>query len=51
MTSAKASHRDRLRRLLDAPHQQLTGPIVLVWDNLNARVSAPMAELAAAGLG
>jgi putative transposase len=35
-------------RLLDAAHQQLTGPIVLVWDNLNAHVSAPMAELAAA---
>jgi hypothetical protein len=35
-------------RLLDAAHQQLTGPIVLVWDNLNTHVSAPMAELAAA---
>jgi putative transposase len=35
-------------RLLDAAHQQLGGPIVLVWDNLNAHVSAPMAELIAA---
>jgi transposase len=35
-------------RLLDAAHQQLTGPVVLVGDNLNAHVSAPMAELAAA---
>ena len=35
-------------RLLDAAHQQFTGPIVLVWDNLNAHVSAPMTELAAA---
>jgi hypothetical protein len=28
--------------LLDAAHQQLGGPIVLVWDNLNAHVSARM---------
>jgi putative transposase len=35
-------------RLLDAAHQQLGGPIVLVWDNLNAHVSAAMAELVAA---
>ena len=26
--------------LLDAAHQQLGGPIVLVWDNLNTHVSA-----------
>ncbi|MER6060634.1 hypothetical protein ABT167_05380 [Streptomyces sp. NPDC001792] len=26
-------------RLLDAAHQQLGGPIVLVWDNLNTHVS------------
>jgi DDE superfamily endonuclease len=32
-------------RLLDAAHQQLGGPIVLVWDNLNAHVSHAMAEL------
>ena len=35
-------------RLLDAAHQQLGGPIVLVWDNLNTHVSAAMAELVAA---
>ena len=28
--------------LLDAAHQQLDGPIVLVWDNLNTHVSAAM---------
>ena len=32
-------------RLLDAAHQQLTGPLVLVWDNLNTHVSATMTEL------
>jgi len=35
-------------RLLDAAHQQLNGPIVLVWDNLNTHVSGAMAELIAA---
>jgi transposase len=35
-------------RLLDAAHQQLGGPIVLVWDNLNTHVSGVMADLAAA---
>jgi len=35
-------------QLLDAAHQQLGGPIVVVWDNLNAHVSAAMAELVAA---
>ena len=35
-------------RLLDAAHQQLGGPLVLVWDNLNAHVSGVMAELIAA---
>ena len=34
--------------LLDAAHQQLGGPIVVVWDNLNSHVSAAMAELVAA---
>ena len=34
--------------LLDAAHQQLGGPIVLVWDNLNTHVSAAMRELVAA---
>jgi len=37
-------------RLLDAAHQQLGGPIVLVWDNLNTHTSRAMAELIAARL-
>jgi hypothetical protein len=32
-------------RLLDAAHQQLDGPLVLIWDNLNTHTSAAMAEL------
>ena len=35
-------------QLLDAAHQQLAGPLVLVWDNLNTHVSGVMAELIAA---
>jgi hypothetical protein len=35
-------------RLLDAAHQQLGGPLVLVWDNLNMHVSRAMSELVAA---
>jgi putative transposase len=35
-------------RLLDAAHQQLGGPLVLVWDNLNTHVSQAMRELVAA---
>jgi putative transposase len=31
--------------LPDAAHQQLGGPLVLVWDNLNTHVSAAMAGL------
>lgn len=31
--------------LLDAAHQQLGGPIVLVWDNLNTHVSRTMRQL------
>jgi putative transposase len=34
--------------LLDAAHQYLQAPIVLVWDNLNVHVSAAMRELIAA---
>ena len=34
--------------LLDAAHQQLGGPLVLVWDNLNVHTSAAMGELIAA---
>ena len=29
-------------RFLDAPHQQLDGPMVLVWDNLNTHTSRAM---------
>jgi putative transposase len=35
-------------QLLDAAHQQLGGPLVLVWDNLNTHLSAAMTELIAA---
>ena len=34
--------------LLDAAHQQLGGPIVLVWDNLSTHTSKAMTELIAA---
>jgi DDE superfamily endonuclease len=40
--------RTRLRRLLDATHQQLQAPIVLIWDGLNAHKSARMRGLIAA---
>jgi hypothetical protein len=32
----------------DAAHQQLAGPLVVVWDNSNTHVSAAMARLAGA---
>ena len=35
-------------RLLDAAHQQLAGPIVVIWDNLNAHRSRAMQRLIAA---
>jgi transposase len=35
-------------RFFDAAHQQLTGPLVVVWDNSNTHVSAAMARLIAA---
>jgi hypothetical protein len=35
-------------QLLDAAHQQLGGPLVVIWDNLNTHISAAMAELIAA---
>ena len=35
-------------RLLDAAHQQLGGPLVVIWDNLNTHVSRAMTELVAA---
>jgi transposase len=35
-------------QLLDAAHQQLGGPLVVVWDNMNTHLSRAMAELIAA---
>ena len=35
-------------RFLDGAHQQLGGPVVLVWDGLNTHVSRAMRELVAA---
>jgi putative transposase len=35
------SERDYIS-LIDAAHQQLNGPVVLVWDNLNTHISAAM---------
>ena len=35
-------------RFLDAAHQQLDGPVVLVWDGLNTHTSRAMRELIAA---
>ena len=35
-------------RFLDAAHQQLGGPVVLVWDSLNTHTSRAMRELIAA---
>jgi putative transposase len=35
-------------QLLDAAHQQLAGPLVVVWDNLNSHVSQEMTGLIAA---
>ncbi len=35
-------------RFLDVAHQQLDGPVVLVWDNLNTHVSRAMGEMVAA---
>jgi putative transposase len=32
-------------RLFDAAHQQLPGPLVVVWDNLNSHTSAAMTAL------
>jgi hypothetical protein len=38
-------------RLFDAAHQQLSGPLAVVWDNLNTDTSAGMAELVESGTG
>ena len=31
--------------LIDAAHQQLNGPIVVIWDNLNTHISAAMRQM------
>jgi transposase len=46
--SRKGSTEADYARLFDAAHQQLDGPIVIIWDNLNTRVSIRMKELTAA---
>jgi hypothetical protein len=48
--AADHGHRVEDLRLvfLDAAHQQLGGPLVVVWHNLNTHVSAAMAQLIAA---
>lgn len=38
------SERDYIN-LLDAAHQQLDGPMVLVWENLNTHISAAMRQM------
>ena len=38
-------HRDGLRAVLDAAHQQLGDLLVLVWDGLNTHTSRAMREL------
>ena len=47
-TGRKAFTEADYAALLDAAHQQLGGPIVLVWDNLSTHTSRAMAELLAA---
>jgi hypothetical protein len=37
--------------LLDAAHQRLGGPLVLVWNSLNAHVSRAMGERSRPGTG
>lgn len=44
---AKGFDEEGYAALLDAAHQQLGGPLVLVWDNINTHVSTRMAELIA----
>ncbi|WUW51673.1 transposase [Streptomyces sp. NBC_01456] len=43
----KGFRENDLARLLDAAHQQLGGPIVLVWDNATAHTDHAMRELIA----
>ena len=48
VTGARGFTETDYARFLDAAHQQLNGPVVLVWDNLNTHLSRAMAELVAA---
>ena len=48
MTGARGSPEADYARLLDDAHQQLGGPLVVVWDGLNTHVSHSMADLVAA---
>jgi transposase len=47
-TSRKGFTETGYARLLDDAHQQLGGPLVLVWDNLNTHVSRAIRDLVAA---
>jgi transposase len=47
-TSSRGFRERELIALLDAAHQQLRGPIVLIWDRLPAHRSARMRKLIAA---
>ncbi|MET7419506.1 transposase [Dactylosporangium sp. NPDC005555] len=44
----KGFRENDLARMLDAAHQQLHGPIILIWDGLNTHRSARMRTLIAA---
>ena len=56
LPGARAGGKDRRKgfaetgyaELLDAAHQQLGGPLVVIWDNLNTHTSAAMTRLIAA---
>jgi hypothetical protein len=47
MTGARASPRRITPGSWTTAHQQLGGPLVVVWDGLNTRVSHAMADLVA----
>ena len=43
--SDRAGEETDYARFVDVAHQQLNGPVVLVWDNLSTHVSRAMREL------
>jgi len=45
VTGARGFTETDYARFLDAAHQQLNGPVVLVWDNLTTHVSRATREL------